>query len=180
MSKEKESFSPQEPHQSELQLDTEEVYKRVLQICKLEEDMNKYDEHTRNLLRDNFRCVKGLVNGSEENIFIEGFGFLRQPDSEDIEIMLLLSNLSEKDEEGDDLLEILDVFKDFKEKIKKGFRPQKGFRLKVHEADSYQDFFFTFYPEYVQVSDPERVSEIEEMLERMDWRELIIVEEEDE
>jgi hypothetical protein len=175
MVQEKETFVPVNVVSEDLKVDADTLYSKVLGICRLEANPEKYDEQVVAHFQNVHRCVQVSLKGEEKRFFVDTFEFLRE--DEGIMLTILLRDIPEVEgvDSGEDLLEGLDIFQGFKNELLMDCEPTARMNLKIPGVNSYQDNFFSFYPVYLQVSDSERVQEIEDIVSRIEDREVVPV-----
>lgn len=182
MPQEKEDFISGEVVSEELSVDSNSLYRKVLQICKLERNYNDYEEHAVVHLKNIARCVNGSLKGEKGRFFIDTFNLLKKDES--ITVALLLRALPEVGDldSGGDLLEGISIFQNFKDDLLRGCEPSSKMDLKIHMTDdpedgefSTQDYLFSFYPVYLIISDPEKIQEIEKVVSCIDGRDVVSI-----
>jgi hypothetical protein len=167
----------------DLSIDPKTLYKKVLRICRLEADSNVYDEDTVGHFMNINSKLEASLEGEDRDFLIEGFSFLRE--SEDVVVAVLLRDLTGADYSG--TREFLSPgeagnFEYFENRIMQGERPKKMMSMKIEmiygsqENNFYtHDYFFSLYPVYLQLSDPDRIQEIEDIVSRIEDREVVPV-----
>jgi hypothetical protein len=172
MTQEKGLFTPVSVSSEELEVDPDILYGKILQICKLEMNVNKYEEHAICHLKNVESCVEASLADKERKFFIDSFHFLRETNG--IKIALLLRDLL-GEIDGENLLEGLETFSNFKEDLLRGCEPSARMDLKIEmQEDSFaQDYFLSFYPVYLHISDSEKIQEIEEVVAYIEDRYIV-------
>jgi hypothetical protein len=179
MSQEKEDFISGEVVSEELSVHANSLYRKVLQICKLERNYNDYEEHAVVHLKNIARCVNGSLKGEKGRFFIDTFNLLKKDES--ITVALLLRALPEVEDldSGGDLLEGISIFQNFKDDLLRGCEPSSKMDLMTDDPEdgefSTQDSFFSFYPVYLIISDPEKVQEIEKVVSCIEDRDVVSI-----
>ncbi len=164
-------FSPME-----LAVDTDDVYKRLIEICELESTEEKSQEDVTRL--EELRRIKGYVGGYELDYHIEGFDFVKFGERDEIQLLAFLSPIREQDRSRQ-LFGSGDVYSIFKYQFEDRGREKGTFELKVHEIDDSgdefvtEDYFYTLHPIVVSIWEPYKIERVRKVLEENPERELI-------
>jgi hypothetical protein len=172
---ERDFSSSHEFNPEELVVDSHDIYKRSLEIIRLEPAEEKDQEDLARL--EELRRIKGYVGGYELNYRIEGFDFIKLSDEGGIQLLTLLSPLTDEQKVSSGLFAPRQAYEIFKHQLENG--KKEKLELKIHEFDDSGDefltgdYYYTLYPIVVPIWEPYKVKKVEEALEVSSERELI-------
>jgi hypothetical protein len=161
----------------ELVVDTHDIYKRSLEISRLESTEEKSKEDLARL--EGLRRIKGYIGGYELDYRIEGFDFVRFGDCGDIQLLTFLSPLIDEHETPSRFFAPGEVCGIIKYQLEEGKGVGGKFELKIHEFDDSgdefvsEDRFYTLHPIVTPIWEPYKVKRVKEALEENPGRELI-------
>ena len=160
----------------ELVVDTHEIYKKTLEIIKLETSGVQLDDLAR---LEELRRIKGYIGGYEQEYRIEGFDFVKFSPNAEIHLLNLLSPLPDQNESEPRLFPHELTYITFRDAPESREGVKGSFELKTHEFDDSgdefvsEDFFYTLHPIVTPIWEPYKVERVKEALEENPDRELI-------
>jgi len=165
-------FSPME-----LVVDTHDIYKRSLEISKLEATEEKDSGDLARL--EGLRRIKGYIGGYELDYHIEGFDFVKLGEKDGIQLLIFLSPLIDEHETPSRLFGHGEVYNLFKYQLREDNGVGGKLELKIHEIDDTgdefvtEDHFYTLHPIVTPIWEPYKIERVKKALEENPKRELI-------
>jgi hypothetical protein len=163
---------------AELVVDSDDIYKRSLEITQIEAKQEKSEENMTRL--EELRRIKGYVGGYEIDYRIEGFDFVKLNQDGDIKLFTFLSPLVDEYETPTQLFAPGEVFGIFKYQLEEGEGVGGKFELKTHEFDNRGEesiavdhLSILLHPIVIPIWEPYKVERVKEVLKDNPDRELI-------
>ncbi|KUK67312.1 MAG: hypothetical protein XD87_0202 [candidate division WS6 bacterium 36_33] len=164
---------------AELVVDSDDIYKRSLEIIQMEANQEKSEEDIARL--EGLRRIEGYVGGYEIDYRIEGFDFVKLNEDGDIKLFTFLSPLVDDEyETPTQLFAPGEVSRIFKYQQKEGGGVGGKFELKTHEFDDSGDKSIAvdhssilLHPIVIPIWEPYKVERVKKVLKDNPNRELI-------